>query len=145
MSCVELWLLIRPPTRIKNWQMPAVFSSDDCIIELVACMAHTSKICFGKFLWSLQGETHKGKSLKLLPLPWKNQRLLHRLNWAGCPVFLSLVDSFEWMVMNPHWACLKTGWGQINPGGVVCLSSVICSEGQGQMSNFTCDGPKAIV
>ena len=88
--------------------------------------------------------------------------------WAGCPIYLSLVVWFEWIVMNPHWGCLETGWGQINPGGVVCLSSVsriiereqwahsglyqlqwcLChllgSKGQGQKSNFMCDGPNAI-
>ena len=75
-----MWLLIRPPTRIKNWQTElANVSSDDCIIELVACTAHKSKICFGQFLWRVQGKTHEGKSSKLLPLPRKNWRLLHRL------------------------------------------------------------------
>ena len=62
-----------------NWQMLAVCSSDDCIVELVACPDALSKICFGQFLWSVQGETHKGKSSKLLPLPRKNWRVLHRL------------------------------------------------------------------
>lgn len=38
-----------------------------------------SKICFAQLLWSVQGETHKGKSSKLLPLLRKNWRLLHRL------------------------------------------------------------------
>ena len=47
--------------------------------ELIACTAHMSKICFAQLLWSVQGETHKGKSSKLLPLFRKNWRLLHRL------------------------------------------------------------------
>ena len=126
-----------------------------------------SKICFAQLLWSVQGETHKGKSSKLLPLLRKNWRLLHRLlSWLP---YLFITCCLIWVDSDESTLSLfGNRLGTNKPGGVVCLSSVSCiierewwahsglyqlqwclchllgSEGQGQKSNFMCDGPNAI-
>ena len=93
--------------------------------ELVTCTARRSKICFGQFLWRVQGKRTWASPRNYSPCPEKTGACYSGY-WAGCPIFLSFVVSFEWMVVNSHCACLETGWWQINLGGVVCLSSVSC-------------------
>ena len=93
-----MWLLIRPPTRIKNWQTELATAS--CFqlrrlhhwagsnTELVTCTACRSKICFGQFLWRVRGKHTRASPRNYSPCPEKTGAC-YTGYWAGCPIIIT--------------------------------------------------------
>ena len=83
---------------------------------------HKQNLFWSVFMERAGGNT-QGQVLEITPLALKKLApATHAIELAALSFYH--LSHFEWMVMNPHWACLETGCGQINPGGVGVVWSV---------------------